>query len=266
MDQESQGWLAAGIESCRKKGYGLDQLTVNWESRELRYVNEDSVCYSQQHIIKEGLVTMAKTEDLEDIRPYINNLPSNEENLRRAILKETERLLGIAKEVGQFIPAKEWDFFGVRTKKQSGESIVFYDESKKRVVKFRDPFAYAALKHENPYTVLFEHYAHNRYFGNVGYKFLGVSQDYVSKGVRLVYEQPFIDTLERPSRAEIHAWFISHGFKLSDSGYFYSDGKVSFTDVWADNCLKDRDGNLCFIDPIVRFEEEPQKVLEIWMK
>ncbi len=267
MEQINPVWLAEGIESCRKKGYDLDRLTVNWESRELRYANSDSVCYSQQHAIKEDLVTMAKTEDLEDISPYMNNLPSgNKNDLRRSILKESERLIGIAKEVGQFISTKEWGSFGVRTKKQSGESIVFYDESKKRVVKFRDPFAYAALKHENPYTVLFEHYAHNRYFSNVGYKFLGVSQDYVSKGVRLVYEQPFIDTLERPSKAEIHAWFVARGFCLTKDGYFYSDGNVSFTDVWADNCLKDSDGNLCFIDPIVRFEEEPQKVLGIWMK
>lgn len=268
MEQISQKWIAAGIESCIKKGYGLNRLTVNWEARELRYANDKSESYSNQQVKEYSMAIdddYDEQYDLRDIEAYIKDMPSgNIGNLRRAFQKESDRLIAIAKEVRQFIPSSEWESFGVRTKKQSGESIVFYDEGNNRVVKFRDPFAYAALKHENPYTILYEHHFHNRYFRDVGYRFIGVSQDPVSGGVRLVYEQPFVDTLERPSKAEIHVWFTAHGFWLTEDGYFYCNGDVSFTDVWADNCLKDADGNLCFIDPIIRIEVEPQKVLEIW--
>ena len=249
-------WVAAGILSCVNHCYGLDRLTINWETRELRYVNRtDSGQDNDSIVVSVSDSQWSSQNDFSDIAPYLEGLPTGQpENTRTAIQKESERLIAVAKDIGQFIPSTEWDTFGTRTKKLSGESIVFFDEQNNRVVKFRDPFAYAVLKHENPYTVLYEHHVHNRYFGDVPYRFLGVSQDPVSGGVRLVLEQPFIDTLERPTKGEIHEWFTSHGFELTDGGYFYSNGEVSFTDVWADNSLKDADGNLRFIDPIVRID------------
>lgn len=249
-------WVAAGLLSCISAGYGLDRLTINWMAREVRYAN---IADCGQHCKDQTIVisdySWPAQDDFGDIAAYLEGLPKRtSENARNVIQEESARLIAVAKEIRQFIPSSEWDFFGIRTKKLSGESIVFFDDLNSRVVKFRDPFAYAALKHENPYTVLYEHHVHNHYFGDVSYRFLGVSQDPVSGGVRLVYEQQFIDTLERPSRAEIHDWFTSRGFTLTDTGFYYSNGYVSFTDVWADNCLKDKDGNLRFIDPIIRIE------------
>ena len=249
-------WMAAGILSCVDHCYGLDRLTTNWEARELRYANRTDCgqnCDNQAAATTNP--SMPAQDDFSDIAAYLEGMPTGQpENVRTAIQEESERLIAVAKDIGQFIPSSEWNSFGIRTKKLSGESIVFFDEPNNRVVKFRDPFAYAVLKHENPYTVLYEHHVHNQHFGDVPYRFLGVSQDPVSGGVRLVLEQPFIDTLERPSRTEIHAWFTNRGFALTDGGYFYTNGKLSFTDVWADNCLKDTDGNLRFIDPIIRME------------
>ena len=247
-------WIAAGILSCVDHCYGLDRLTINWESRELRYAGiADCARPCEKH--QPSVPSHHQREPVDgsdDIAPYLEGLPSGAPvNLRKAIQEESARLISIAKEVGQFIPASEWDTFGVRTKKLSGESIVYYDEPNSRVVKFKDPFAYIALKGDNPYTVLYEHHVHNHFFGDAGYHLLGVSQDPVSGGARLVFEQLFIDTLERPSRAAIHQWFSSRRFRLTSDGFWYTDGRVSFTDVWADNCLKDPDGNLHFIDPCI---------------
>ena len=36
-DDDSQYWVALGILSCVKHGYGLNKLVINWETRELRY-------------------------------------------------------------------------------------------------------------------------------------------------------------------------------------------------------------------------------------
>lgn len=259
-NEDDRPWVAAGILSCVAHCYGLDRLTINWEARELRYNSSESSDEEEEDYkvpTSEDSKNIPKY-DYGDILPYLEGLPFQPvipEDLRQAIREESDRLIDVAKKMGQFIPSSEWDTFGIRTKKISGESVVFYDGQNSRVVKFKDPFAYIAIKGENPYTVLFEHHVHNRYFGDVGYRFLGISQDPVIGGVRLVYEQPFIDTLERPSRTEIHEWFTVRGFWLTDTGYFYSNGKVSFTDVWADNCLKDAYGNLRFIDPIIRIEE-----------
>ena len=259
-------WVAAGILSCVDHCYDLDRLTINWEARELRYANRtDSDQGGDGVAVPMSDSQWPSQNDFSDIAPYLEGLPTGQpENIRTAIQEESERLIAVAKNIGQFIPSTEWDTIGIRTKKLSGESIVFFDEPNNRVVKFRDPFAYAVLKHENPYTVLYEHHIHNRYFGDVPYRFLGVSQDPVSGGVRLVLEQPFIDTLERPTKAEIHEWFTSRGFTLTDAGYFYSNGEVSFTDVWADNCLKDADGNLRFIDPIIRIEHRSRNIKDYY--
>ena len=37
--EEDQSWIAAGILSCIGKGYSLNRLTINWEARDLKYVN-----------------------------------------------------------------------------------------------------------------------------------------------------------------------------------------------------------------------------------
>lgn len=180
---------------------------------------------------------------------------------RLAVRNESDRLIDLSRKLGDYIPSTVWDSFGLRNTKPSGESVVFIDEDNDRVIKFKDPFAYVSLKDDNPYTALYEHHIHNHFFGDVGYRFLGVSQDPVSGGVRFAFEQPFIETAGKPSKAEIADWFEKHGFKLSKDGFWYTDGYVSFTDVEGDNCIKDGIGKLHFIDPIIKFEKEPKEVI-----
>lgn len=258
--EETQQWIAAGVLSCINRGYSLDRLTINWEAREQRYVG-DADTPKKIIVNNTSKLKWPFDDDLQDIDAYLMGIPiETTDNLRRAIYEESERLIAVAKERKQFLSPDTWNTFGKRTNKQSGESIVFYDEKNRRVIKFKDPFAYMPLKNSNPYTVLYEHHIHNRLFGDVSYTFLGISQDPISGSVRLVYEQPFIDTLDRPSKLEIHAWFEERGFHITEDGYFYTDDTVSFTDVWADNCLKDGEGKLRFIDPIIRLEKEPKAI------
>ena len=255
--EADQPWVAKGILSCIGKGYSLNRLTINWEARELRY---NATTRPLEEEEDDGIpMTEASRNtpeyDYGDILPYLEGLPSRPVmpgGLRQAIRKESDRLIAVAREVGQFISFPEWDTFGIRTKKLSGESIVFYDEQNSRVVKFKDPFAYIAIKGDNPYSILYEHHIHNRFFGEAPYRFLGMSKDPFSGGVRMVFEQPFIETLERPTKTEIHRWFAGRGFYPTPDGFWFTDGDISFTDVWADNCLKDPSGRLIFIDPIIK--------------
>ena len=180
---------------------------------------------------------------------------------RLAVRNESDRLIELSRKLGDYIPSTVWDSFGLRNTKPSGESIVFIDEENNRVIKFKDPFAYVSLKDDNPYTALYEHHIHNHFFGDVGYRFLGISQDPVSGGVRFAFEQPFIMSAGKPSKEEITDWFKGHDFELSNDGFWYTDGNVSFTDVEGDNCIKDIEGNLHFIDPIIKFEKEPKEVI-----
>ena len=185
---------------------------------------------------------------------------------RLATLHESDRLIDKAKELRDFIPSTIWESYGSRNKKPSGESIVFLDEKNSRVVKFKDPFAYVSLKNDNPYTALFEHHIHNYFFGDVSYRFLGLSQDPVSGSVRFAFEQPYIKTYNSPSREEITNWFKKRGFELTKDGFWYTDGYVSFTDVEGDNCIKDTDGFLHFIDSIIKFERSPKEVLSHYIE
>ena len=185
---------------------------------------------------------------------------------RLATLHESERLIQVARQIGDYIPSTVWESYGSRNKKPSGESVVFLDEKNNRVVKFKDPFAYVSLKDDNPYSALYEHHIHNYFFSDAGYRLLGVSQDPVSGGVRFVFEQPYIKSYDFPSKEEISNWFKKRGFQLTPDGFWYTDGNVSFTDVWGDNCIKDTDGNLHFIDPIIKFEREPKEVIKFYIE
>ena len=185
---------------------------------------------------------------------------------RLAVRNESERLITLARKLGDYIPSAAWSSFGLRNTKPSGESVVFVDEKNSRVIKFKDPFAYVSLKNDNPYNALYEHHIHNHFFGEVGYRFLGISQDPVNGDVRFAFEQPFIKSVAKPSKDQISYWFKEKGFELTEDGFWYTDGYVSFTDVWEDNCIKDSEGNLHFIDPIIKFERDPKEVLSHYIE
>ena len=105
------------------------------------------------------------------------------------------------------------------------------------------------------------------FFDNSLYRFLGVSQDPERGGVRFVFEQPYINTRIPPSSEDIRKWFEERGFHKTEDGFFYTDGYVSFFDIENnDNCLKDKEGNLYFIDPMIRFEVSAKEAINHYIE
>ena len=180
--------------------------------------------------------------------------------------EESNRLIAVAKEVGDYIPSTIWETFGDKVNIPSAESVVFTDEEHGRVVKVKDPFVTTNV-FGKPTDALYQHHIHNRFFNNVPYRFLGISRDPVFGNARFVFEQPFVDTKTPPTNEEIINWFKERGFKQTDDGFFFTDGYVSFADVLDnDNCLKDKDGNLYFIDPMVKFNVSPKQAIEHYIE
>ena len=180
--------------------------------------------------------------------------------------EESDRLIAVAKQVGDYIPSTVWEAFGTRVRIPSAESVVFTDRKNNRVVKFKDPFV-IFFKDDSHLEVLYNHHIHNRFFNNSSYRFLGVSQDPERGGVRFVFEQPYINTRLSPSSEEIRKWFEDRGFHKTEDGFFYTDGYVSFFDIENnDNCLKDKEGNLYFIDPMIRFEVSAKEAINHYIE
>lgn len=178
-----------------------------------------------------------------------------------SVRQESKRLIDVAKAMGDYIPSTVWETCGKKVEAPSAESVVFTDEEHGRVVKFKDPFV-PCFKNDSHLEALYNHHVHNRFFGNAAYRFLGVSQDPNSGGARFVFEQPFIDSKQRPSMDEMHAWFEERGFRQTDDKFWYTDDYVSFTDIFDnDNCLKDKDGNLYFIDPMIKFDRPVKEII-----
>lgn len=180
--------------------------------------------------------------------------------------EEFARLINVAKQVGDYIPSTVWETFGERVKIPTAESIVFTDERNGRVVKFKDPYV-IGFKEDSHLEILYNHHIHNRFFGNAAYRFLGVSQDPETGGVRFVLEQPFISSKEGVSDEEIKKWFEKRGFQQTEDKFFYTDGYVSFFDVQSnDNCVKDSNGNLCFIDPMIKCDRPVKEVIDHYLE
>ena len=180
--------------------------------------------------------------------------------------EESDRLIAVAKQVGDYIPSTVWEAFGTRVRIPSAESVVFTDRKNNRVVKFKDPFV-IFFKDDSHLEVLYNHHIHNRFFDNSSYRFLGVSQDPERGGVRFVFEQPYINTRIPPSSEDIRKWFEERGFHKTEDGFFYTDGYVSFFDIENnDNCLKDKEGNLYFIDPMIRFEVSAKEAINHYIE
>lgn len=182
-----------------------------------------------------------------------------------SVRQESKRLIDVAKAVGDYIPSTVWETCGKKVEKPSAESIVFTDEENGRVVKFKDPFVFC-FKDDSHLEGLYTHHIHNRFFGNASYRFLGVSQDPNNGGVRFVFEQPFIDCIQRPTSDELREWFTERGFHKSDTGFFYTDDFVSFTDFDNDNSLNDKNGNIYFIDPVIMLDKPIKEIISHYME
>lgn len=180
--------------------------------------------------------------------------------------EEGERLIAVAKQQGLYIDKSQWNGFGERKRKPSGESIVYLSNDNKEVVKLRSPFSKSVIKQMHAKDAIYEHIIHNVLFPTTRYQFVGVTQDTV--GVRFVLIQKYIaDIFTIPSQEEIERYLIEGLGLTKESRYFYGNDYVAVTDVdaYSDNVLTDGE-KLYFIDPIIRFKKPALEVLNYYYK
>lgn len=180
----------------------------------------------------------------------------------RAEQVEIARLFKIAKENGLFIDRETINQYGDKLCTKTGECEIFYNEKEGVVYKVKDPFAKWVIKELHAEDLIYEHIVHNILFPNTRYKFIGIAED--EGNIRIVLTQPFISTCKaHPTDDEIIYHLKTLGLE-PDGLYFYGNEYVSVTDIGtaSDNVLKDDNGELYFIDPIIKFKKPALEVIE----
>lgn len=180
----------------------------------------------------------------------------------RAEQVETKRLFDIAKENGLFIDRETIDKFGDKLCTKTGECEIFYNEKESLIYKVKDPFAKWVIKELHAEDAIYEHIIHNLLFPNTRYKFIGIAED--EGNLRIVLTQPFISsTNAHPTDEEIICHLKTLGLE-PDGPYFYGNEYVTVTDIGtaSDNVLKGDDGELYFIDPIIKLKKPAKEVIE----
>lgn len=208
--------------------------------------------------------------DRRDIGVFEAGLPAQRhgdhiQSARDAASAESLRLIDIAKAHGLYIPKSDWEKFGDRKRLPSGESIVYLSSDAKTITKIRNPFAKAAIKNLCPQDIIFEHLIHNIFFPNTRYSFVGITDDI--DGVRIILSQPYIPLkFISPSQKQIDRYLIEFLGLSKENSYFYGNDYISITDVSADgdNVLVESNGQLFFIDPIIRLKKPAREVLEYY--
>ena len=178
--------------------------------------------------------------------------------------RESERLIEIAKENNIFFSLNECKNFGEKVNERSGESIVYFNESSQKYIKLKDPYAKAPIKNICAYDAIFEHIIHNLITPNTEYTFKGITEDI--EGVRIILEQKAIDPNRiKVSQEEVHKFLEEElGLKKEDN-YFYGNDYYAITDInpnESDNVMRGNDGNIYFIDPLIRLKKPAPEVIE----
>ena len=172
---------------------------------------------------------------------------------------ESERLVGIAQEQGQYFDKERKQRLGKKKHKQSGESEVYIDQGDKKVYKVKDPYAKSPMKgNVQAEDVIYEHLVHNKYFPETAYGFEGISDD--NGDLRIVLSQDYVEAVRQATKEEIEAALAQKGL-LPEGNYRYGNDEVSVTDVTGDNALMGADGNVYFIDPIIDFKRPVREIL-----
>ena len=92
--------------------------------------------------------------------------------------------------------------------------------------------------------------AHNQYFPDCVYDFIGFSQNR-DGGVCAVLRQQFVVNAREATPEEIKAEFERIGFHAKDNGEYYTNGIHDIFDAVPNNVLVGDDGNYYFIDTII---------------
>ena len=220
--------------------------------------------YAGGRVVGDSTSGVAGNRDRGYIRVYEEGLDaerdeysSGSERARRDA--EAERLIGIARENGQYIDKADFGLFGDRLPKSSGESVVYTNKEQRKVYKVKDPAAKSPMKgNVQPEDVIYEHLVHNKYFPETAYGFEGISDE--AGDVRVVLSQDYIDAVDNATDEQIVTALAEKGL-YPEGNYRYGNDEVSVTDVTGDNALVGADGKVYFIDPIIDFKKPVKEIL-----
>ena len=224
-----------------------------------------SAGYDGGRVAADPTRSMEVYRDRSDIRVYEERLASGDnahseysEKTRRNA--EAERLVGIAKQYGQYLDRTEVLSRGTRYSVVTGESVVTINNEGNRVYKIKDPYAKSPMKgNAQPEDAIYEYLVHNKYFPETCYKFEGMTEDYGD--ARIVLSQNFIDSVDNPSQEQIEEALAVKGLK-PEGKYSFGNDEISVTDVSGDNALLGADGKVYFIDPIIDFKRPVKEILK----
>ena len=219
-----------------------------------------TVCYEPESKVQAD-------SDRSDIRMFEIGMSAQRhgdyrKSTRTAEEEESLRIINTAKEHGLYIDKKEWYKFGDRRSKDTGESIVYLSHDELFFTKIKSPFAKGAIKGTVPADIIYEHLIHNILFPNTRYRFIGISEDL--KGIRIILQQRNIGRGFRVPTQEQIDDFLTYVLKLKkEDNYFYGNEYLSITDVsnLSDNVLLGDNGELFFIDPIIKLKKSAIEIL-----
>lgn len=202
--------------------------------------------------------------DRSDIRVYEEGLATSRDEYseyseRTRRNSEAERLIGIARQRGQYVDRQKYDGLGERHSKRTGESEVYINKAEGKVYKIKNPAAKSPMKGGvQPEDAIYEHLVHNKYFPETRYQFEGISDDIGD--LRIVLSQGYIDAVDNATYEQIEAALAEKGL-YPEGNYRYGNNEVSVTDVTGDNALLGADGKVYFIDPIIDFKKPIREII-----
>lgn len=102
-------------------------------------------------------------------------------------------------------------------------------------------------------------------FPDAPYTFIGVTEGI--DGQRIILSQEFIEGAKRATQKEIEDYLAEKLHLDKEDEYTYGNNYYAITDVSinSDNVIKGKDGQIYFIDPLIKFKKPGKEVIEyLW--
>ena len=175
------------------------------------------------------------------------------------------KVIEIAKSNGLYItvpaaPSPRGVVTGELVSKRTGESEVYFNASEHAYYKVKWPSAKAHIKQTTERDWLYEHIIHNILFPDTAYDFIGITEELGE--LKIVLRQQEVQSESFPTDDQIAAALSALGLVPEDR-YFFGNDLLAVTDVGAqsDNVLLDDNGDLRFIDPLIRLKKPAIEVI-----
>ena len=107
--------------------------------------------------------------------------------------------------------------------------------------------------------------AHNELFPDIPYKIVGFTENSLGE-VSVVLEQPYVKNSTYASQEEINSYMESRGFDMGEYDDEWHNKDYKLWDVDPKNVLKDKNGNLYFIDTVVNHASNTSELFQMFCK